>query len=89
MTSASDAVVGTIVRTIHEADLLGCHVTIEVLGDGQFDATVSYNVYNALGVQIASPIWGDVGGADKIYLFIVQTVADAQRHNKPVLVLEA
>lgn len=71
------------VTQIYETEAYGCHITLEQLGAEKFHATVSYQVYNALGVHIASPQWGDVGTGEEIYLFVLKTVARAQNVNKP------
>lgn len=70
-------------RIIHEADEQGCHVAVEEIKPGEFFATVSHKVYNALGVWIASPEWQTIGNADEVKKFIIQTIADAQHHNRP------
>lgn len=80
--------VDILVRQIEEFNLYGCHITLEKLGPDRFHATVDYQVYNALGVHIASPQWGNVGSGEEIYLFVLKTVARAQSCNKPSMALE-
>lgn len=72
-------------RLINETDAYGCHITIEKLDSGLFDVTVSYKSYNALGVHVASPMFGTVGTGSEVYAFIFQVVANACNHNKPIL----
>jgi len=70
-------------RIIHQTDVDGCHVAVEEIRPGYYFGTVSYKVYNALGVHVASPEWQTLGGADEVKKFIIQTVADAQKDNCP------
>lgn len=76
------------ITKIHETDAYGCHITIEKLGWDRFHVTVSYKSYNDLGVWVASPEWGNVGTGEQMYQFLLETIARAQGHNKPIIALD-
>jgi hypothetical protein len=66
-------------------DVYGCHITIEKLGRDKFHVTVTYEIYNDLGVHVGSPFWGEIGTGEKSYKFLQNTLSKVMNVNHPVL----
>jgi len=77
------------IGSITEMDAYGCHITIEKIRGNEFHVTVSYKIYNDLGVWVASPKWGNVGTGEQSYIFLMKTIARAVKHNSIILDIPA